>query len=301
MALNRKSRIKDPVGDRVLTAVTTAILILIIIIVGYPVLYVISCSFSSAKAIGAGKVLLLPVDVTLAGYEFVFQYEQIWIGYRNTIFYTICGVSITLFMDIMCAYPLSRPYFQGRGWYTAYLMATTIIGAGLIPTYIVKSSLGMVNTVWAVILAGAISVHNVIILRTAFRSSIPGELFDAAEIDGANDFQCLVKIAIPLAKATLSVITLYSIVGCWNEYFNAMIYLRDKNLFPLTLVLRTILTAGQQLDMSGVSANMQNIVSEGTEQIKYCLIIVSTVPVLVAYAVVQKYFKKGVMIGSVKG
>lgn len=301
MAFKKKTAIKDPIGDRVLMAVTTAILILIIIAVGYPVLYVISCSFSSAKAIGGGQVLLLPVDFTLAGYEFVFQYEQVWIGYRNTILYTICGVCITLFLDITCAFPLSRSKFQGRGWYTAYLMATTIIGAGLIPTYIVKSNLGMVNTIWAVILAGAISVHNVIILRTAFKSSIPGELFDAAEIDGANDFQCLVKIAIPLAKATISVITLYSIVGCWNEYFNAMIYLRDKNLFPLTLILRTILTAGQQLDMSGVSASMQNIVSEGTEQIKYCLIIVSTVPVLVAYAVVQKYFKKGVMVGSVKG
>ncbi len=301
MAFLKKSKIKDSFGDRVLTAITTVILILVIIIVGYPVLYVISASFSSSKALAAGKVLLFPVDVTLGGYEFVFQYQQVWTGYRNTIFYTASGVLITLFLDIICAYPLSRPNFQGKGWYTAFLLGVTIISAGLIPTYIVKSNLGMVNTVWAVILAGAISVHNVIILRTAFKSSIPGELFDAAQIDGANEFQCLVKIAIPLAKATISVITLYSIVGCWNEYFNAMIYLRDKELFPLTLVLRTILTAGQQLDMSNASASMQNIAAEGTEQIKYCLIIMSTLPVLVAYAVVQKYFKKGVMIGSVKG
>ena len=301
MAFKQKSKIKDPVGDRVLMAITTIVLILIVIIVGYPVIYVISSSFSSAKALGSGKVLLWPVDMTLAGYEFVFQYKQIWIGYRNTIFYTVCGVSITLFLDIICAYPLSKSNFQGRGLYTAYLMFTTIIGAGLIPTYIVKSGLGMVNTIWAVILAGAISVHNVIILRTSFKSSIPGDLFDAAEIDGANDFQCLVKIAIPLAKATISVITLYSIVGCWNEYFNSMIYLRDKNLYPLQLILRSILTAGSQLDMTNVSATMQNLASEGTEQIKYCLIVISTVPVLVAYAVVQKYFKKGVMVGSVKG
>ena len=298
----KKAQIKESLGDRIMLACTSVVLLLILIVVGYPVIYVISSSFSSASAISAGQVLLWPVDPTLKGYEFVFQYQQIWIGFRNSVFYTAVSVCMTLFMYIIYAYPLSKSYFQGRGMYTAILMFTSLFSAGLIPTYIVRSSLGLKENIWAVVTLGLVSSNGIIILRTAFKSSIPGELFDAAEIDGANDFQCLTKIAIPLAKASISVITLYAIVGCWNEYFNSMIYLGTrKDLWPLTLYLRTILAAGQTMDMGGTSAGMQELVAEGSQQVKYCLIIVSTVPVLVAYGVVQKYFKKGVMVGSVKG
>lgn len=301
MAKIKSERIRHTRGDRALYFVTTLVLVLLIFVVAYPVAFVISSSFSSSRAIGAGRVLLWPVEFTLKGYAFVFQYEKIWLGYRNTLFYTFFGTLITMGLTILCAYPLSKSHFQGRKVYSTLLVITMLFSAGLIPTYIIRAKLGLVDTVWAILLAGAMSVYNMTILRTSFKSSIPQELFDAAEIDGAGDFQCLIRIAIPLAKATISVLTLYTVVGCWNDYFNAMIYLRSENLFPLQLFLRPILTAGQMLDTSGLSSSMIEAANEGTQQIKYCLIILSTVPVLLAYSVVQKYFKKGVMVGSVKG
>lgn len=296
------SKIRASKGDRVLQGICTAVLLFVLIIVGYPVLYVISCSFSSNMALSNAKVLLWPVDMTLASYKFVFRFEQVWIGYRNTVFYTVAGTLVALFLEITMAYPLSKRNYQGRKFVTSLMIIAMMTSAGLIPAYMLRDSLGMVDTVWAVLLAGALGFRNVIILRTAFQSSIPGDLFDAARIDGANDFQCLTSIAIPLAKATISTLTLYAAVGCWNEYFNSMIYLHDRNMWPLQLFLRQILTASQTIDASSVSSTeMLAQLADGTEGIKYALIVMSTVPVLILYAVVQKYFKKGVMIGSVKG
>lgn len=299
----KKTKIQESLGDRILLGFTDLVLILVLIIVGYPVLYVISCSFSSNSALTTGRVLLLPVDFSLASYEFVFQYDVVWQGYRNTIFYTVVGVIVTMIMQILCAYPLSKRSYQGRNLLMAYFFVTTMIGAGMIPTLLVRASMGLRNNVFAVILAGILSVHNMIILRTAFRSSIPGELYDAAAIDGANDFQTLFKIALPLTKATLSVLTLYSAVGNWNEYFTSMIYLPSRSdLWPLQLVLRPILTASQTLANQDLSTAQQAALENtGTEGVIFALIVVATVPVLVMYFVVQKYFEKGVMVGSVKG
>ncbi len=306
MALFKKkgpNRIKDTFGDRVFQLVTTIFLLIILMAVAYPVIYVISCSISSDEALNTGRVLLWPVEPTLAGYKFVFQFERVWMGYRNTIFYTVFGVMITMIMQVIAAYPLSRPHYQGRNFFMKLFFFTTMFGAGMIPTYMVKSSLGMVNTVWAVLLAGVVGVSNVIILRTAFRSNIPGELYDAAAIDGASDFQTMVQVALPLVKATLSTLMLYSAVGCWNDYFNAMIYIRHEELYPLQLFLRTILTTAQALsaDAAGGSAEVLENLTKGLQQIQYALIMVATVPVLAMYFVVQKSFKKGVMVGSVKG
>lgn len=302
MRKNQRNKIRESKGDRLLQVLTTLLLIGITIIVGYPILYVVSCSFSSNSALNTGKVLLWPVDATVASYKFVFRYKQVWIGYRNTIFYTLAGTAITLFLEVMMAYPLSKNYYQGRKPITTLMIIAMMTSAGLIPSYLLRESLGMVDTVWAVLLGAALGIRNVIILRTAFKSSIPGELFDAARIDGANEFQCLTSIAIPLAKATISVLTLYAAVGHWNEYFNAMIYLHNPNMYPLSLFLRQILTASQTIDAGSVQgSDMLAMLSEGIEGIKYALIVISTVPVLIFYAVVQKYFKTGVMIGSVKG
>ena len=306
MALFKKNKNKiiETKGDRVLQAATTIFLLLILVIVGYPVIYVLSCSISSSESLRGGRIYFLPMDPTLAGYKFVFNYKAVWVGYRNTIFYTVFGVIITMFMQIVAAYPLSRPNYQGRNMLMKIFFLTTMFGAGLIPTYMVKSSLGMVNTVWAVLLASVVGVSDVIILRTAFRSSIPGELYDAAAIDGASDVQTMVQIALPLVKATLSVLVLYSAVGCWNDYFNAMIYLRNEGFYPLQLFLRTILTGAQQIKndsaSGGGSVAMQQA-AEGAEQIQFAMIVVATVPVLIFYFIVQKYFEKGVMVGSVKG
>ncbi|MBO5953017.1 MAG: carbohydrate ABC transporter permease [Oscillospiraceae bacterium] len=294
LAKKKTNKIIESKGDRVLTLITTLILLLLIFIVGYPVVYVVSSSFSSAVAIRSARVILFPVEFTLQGYRFVFDYDSFWIGLRNSAFYTVCGVSITMFLEIMAAYPLSKRNYQGGKGIMMIFFFTTLFAAGMIPTFIVKAVyLGMYGTVWAVLFASAIGVTDMIILRTAFRS-IPGELFDAAAIDGANEFQTLVQIALPLVKATVSTLILYSAVGCWNEYFNAMIYLsNNETLQPLQLVLRNLLMAADVVDPS--------LVDTGMEQMRYALIVVSTVPVLVFYFVVQKYFKKGVMIGSVKG
>lgn len=303
LSLNKKTKIKMCASDATLQIVTSILLVAILIIVGYPVIFIISSSFSSAKAIAAGRVILWPVDFSLAGYEFVLQYQDIYTGYRNTTVYTVAATAVNLIMTILCAYPLSKRNFQGRSKYMMLFFITMFFGAGMIPNYLVKSQYyGLVNNPLVMIIPGAIGTHNMIILRTAFRSSIPGELFEAAKIDGSSDFQCLYRIAVPLAKPTISVITLYYAVGHWNSYFSAMLYFRDKSLFPLSLFLRNILTASAGLDTGpGASAGMQELAKDATESIKFSLIIVSTVPVLLLYALVQKYFKKGVMIGAVKG
>lgn len=303
MALFKKNpnRIKDTPGDRALQVFCTIIISLLLIIVGYPVVYVISSSFSSAEAIQSGRVLFLPINPTLAGYKFVFKYKTVWIGYRNSLFYTVFGTLINMIMSILMAYPLSKSDLPLKGFYNKLIVVTMLFGAGMIPNFILKSKLGLVDTIWAILLSGAVSIHNTMIIRTSFKTSIPNELYEAAKIDGANDFRCLTSIAIPLSKATLSVITLYYAVGHWNQYFTAMIYLRNKNLFPLQIFLRTILTAGQSIEASSVSESMQQQLAEGTQQIKYALIVISTVPVILLYFVVQKYFKKGVMVGSIKG
>ena len=295
-------KIQESWGDRVFNIITAIILIAVIIIVGYPCLFIISCSFSSSTALQAGKVVLWPVDFTLNGYKFILDFKQVWIGYRNSIFYAVGGTILHLFMCVLAAYPLSRKTYQGRGPLMKIFYFSTLFGAGLIPTFLLKTSMGMFNTIWPVLLASAMSVSHIIIMRTCFSSSIPGDLFDAAKIDGANDFQCLTKIALPLAKATLSVITLYALVGAWNEYFTSMIYLRDENLYPLQLVLRPIMTAAvATVDVSQMSSASQMTADQGLDQVRYGLIIVSTVPALLVYFAVQKSFKGGVMVGSVKG
>lgn len=306
----RKTRIKDTVGDQILEVITTIVLLLLLIVVAYPVIFVCSASVSSNGALMAGRVVLWPVEPTLEGYKQVFMRSEIIEGYRNTIFYTFFGTLIKMFMQITCAYPLSKVQFKARGVYTKIIVLTMLVNAGMIPLFLIRTKLGLVDNVWAILTSGMLGASNVFILRTAFRNSIPGELFDAAAIDGANEFQSLVKIAIPLAKATISVVTLYAIVGCWNEYFTAMIYLTNRqDLWPLQLHLRNLLvvagsmsaTDGASSAGSGGGGTSMTTGTEGLAMMRYAMIVVSTVPVLIAYGVVQKYFKGGVMVGSVKG
>ena len=303
--VNAKStKIHDTFGDRVLNFVTTVLLILIILIIGYPILYCISCSFSSSAALESGQVILWPVDPSLEGFKFILQYRSVWIGFRNSLFYTTCDVLLQMTMTILVAYPLSRRDFQGKAIYTMIFYMSTRVSAGMIPSFILKCDLGLFDNIWAVLISGSVSVSHILILRTCFRTAIPGELFDSAMLDGANHFQACFKIALPLAKATLSVLILYCIVGQWNEYFTSMLYLRDANLYPLQLVLRPIMTmasAAANMQTSSMTASQQQLAQSGLENVRYGLIIVSTVPVLCVYFVVQKYFKGGVMLGSVKG
>ena len=303
MAKIKNIKIKESLGDRILNLFIGFILVLVTLIVGYPLLYVISCSFSSSSALEVGSVILWPVDFTLRAYEFVLAYKQVWVGFRNSVMYVVLDVAWSMTTTILMAYPLSRAYLQGRKFYTMFFYMTTRFGAGLIPLFILKCDMGLYDNILAVLVTGGLAITNMLILRTAINSSIPGELHDAVMIDGANHFQTVFQLVLPLTKATLSVLVLYAIVGQWNEYFNSMIYLQNNQLFPLQLVLRPIMTAASNagMDVSQMSSTYQDMANQGLENVRYALIIISTVPVVAAYFVVQKYFKGGVMMGSVKG
>lgn len=300
----KSTKIHDTKADHALEIITGVILLLLCLIVAYPLIYVISASFSSSRALQSGYVWLWPVDVSLEAYEFVLNYKQVWVGYRNSIFYTGVDLVFQTFCTVMVAYPLSRRYFQGRTFVTWYIYVITRFSAGMIPTFILKCDLGLYDNIWAILLSGNISVSHMLMLRTAIKSNVPEDLLDAARIDGANHLYSLVNVVLPLTKATLSVLALYAMVGSWNEYFTAMLYLNNKELFPLQLVLRPIMTAASaaaQMDTGGMNSTYQQMADQGLENVRYALIIISSVPAILAYFVVQKSFKGGVMLGSLKG
>lgn len=300
----KSTKIHDTAADHVLEIITGAVLVLLSVMVAYPLIYVISASFSSSKALEAGLVVLWPVEACTQAYEFVYNYKAVWVGYRNSIFYTGVDLVFQTFCTIVVAYPLSRRYFQGRTFTTWFIYITTRFGAGLIPGYILKCNLGLYDNIWAILLSGNISVSHMLMLRTAIKSNVPEDLLDAARIDGANHFYTVLNIIMPLTKATLSVLALYAMVESWNEYFVGMIYLQRAELFPLQLVLRPIMTAAStaaQLDTQNMPSIYQMQADQGLENVRYALIIISSVPAIAAYFVVQKAFKGGVMLGSLKG
>ncbi len=297
------NKIRDPFVDRVLQWATGTILVLFLLIVAYPLIFVISCSFSSDDALSSGRVWLWPVEFSLASYKFVGAYKEVWQGFKMSIFYTAVDLVFQTGCTIAIAYPLSRRYFHGRRFVTMYMYLITRFSAGMIPTFILKCDLGLFNNIWAVLLSGSIAISEMFMLRTAINANVPEDLFDSARIDGANHFQSLVNIAVPLVKATLAVLCLYAMVGCWNEYFTAMLYLRDAKLYPLQLVLRPIMTAASA--MSGMEDSKlpvyQQQANQGMEGVRYALIVMTSIPPIVAYMLLQKNFKGGVMLGSVKG
>lgn len=287
--------------DKALEAVVCVLMTALCVIIMYPLVYVVSSSFSAGSAVTTGKVLLWPVDFSLTGYEIVFSYGQVWVGYWNTIIYTVVGTAINMVLTIMSAYPLSRKNLQGKKYYMALFMITMFFSGGIIPNYILMTKLHMTNTRWAVLLASGISVYNMVIMRTFFQNSIPDELLEAAKIDGITDIGYLFKIVLPLSKAIFAVIILYYAVAHWNSYFDAMLYLRTRELQPLQIILRDILNVAN-IDLSQINdAETLAKMTGAADVMKYALIVVATVPVLVAYPFVQKFFEKGVMIGSVKG
>ncbi len=295
----KSTKIKDSLDDKIMYTVVTVIMILFLIIIVYPLIFVLSSSFSSGLAVSAGRVVLWPVDFSVTGYEVLLGYKSVWIGYKNTIIYTLGGTAINMVLTVCAAYPLSRRNFQGRNLYMMFFMFTMFFGGGLIPNYLVKLKLGLVDN--RLVLMLGMSVYNTIIMRTFFANSVPGDLLEAAKIDGITDFGYLFKILIPLSKAVFAVITLYYSVGHWNSYFGAMIYLRDRNKYPLQLILRDIMKSAN-IDLTDVEDEELIAKLKGAaDLVKYALIVVSTVPILCVYPFVQRYFEKGVMIGSVKG
>lgn len=288
-------------NDKLFYVIITVILTLFFIAVLYPCIFVVSASFSSGTAVQSGKVVLWPVDFSLEGYKTVFNTKTVWIGFRNSIIYTFAGTAINIAMTMTAAYCLSRHDLPGRNGIMLLFTFTMFFGGGLIPSYMVVQSLGILNTRWALLLPGAIGVYNLIVARTFIVNTIPGELLEASMIDGCSDIMYYLKVVIPLSKAILAVLVLFYGVWHWNSYFNAMIYLHNKDLYPLTLYLREILMASQIDPATVQDPELQARLADMVGVIKYSLIMVSMVPVLIIYPFVQKYFVQGVMIGSVKG
>ena len=281
-------------------AAVNIVAILILCLVLYPLLFVVSASFSDPVNVIEGRVWLLPQGLTLEPYKLVFENESIWSGFRNTLLYTSVGTFVNVFLTIIAAYPLSRRDLPGKNMFMFIITFTMFFNGGLIPTYLLVKDMGMINTVWAMIVPTAIAAYNLIIMRTYFQTSIPYEIQESAWIDGCSNVRLLFSIIIPLSKPIIAVIVLFYAVGHWNAYFNALIYLRDSSLFPLQLILREILILNQSEDMGMGQIGMSDRVML-SESIKYSVIIVSSLPVLLIYPFIQKYFVKGVMIGSIKG
>lgn len=299
---NKKNKIRQSSSDKTFNTILLIIATFILVIIVYPLIYIVSSSFSSGSAINTGRVFLWPVDFTLDGYKLVFANRLVWIGYGNTIFYTVLATCFNMFLTILTAYPLARKNFQGRSFLTKIFLIPMFVGGGIIPTYILVSNLNLTNTRAAMIVLGGLSIYNMIMMRTYFASSIPQELLESAKMDGITDIGYLLKIVLPLSKAILSVIILYYMVGHWNSYFSAMIYLRDRDLYPLQLVLRDILLTSTGINVQEIvdpklAAQMQSL----ADVMKYALVIVSSVPMIIIYPFIQKFFEKGVMVGSVKG
>ena len=292
--------IRDTLGDKLFYAVCYLITALFMLAVLYPLVYILSASFSSADAITSGRMWLYPVDFSLVGYKYILKYDAIWLGYRNTLFYTFAGTLINVAMTMTCAYGLSRRGMRGRRFFTMLFTFTMIFSGGMIPSYLLMKNLKILNTVWCMLLPGAISAYNLIVAKTFIENSIPGDLLEAARIDGCSDVRFFFSIVLPLSKAILAVLLLMYAAAHWNAYFNAFLYLTDKKLYPLQIFLRQILV---QSNMSADMLDPEAMAQMQTLQqiLKYAVIVVSTAPMLCLYPFVQKYFRQGVMIGSIKG
>ncbi|WP_133580083.1 carbohydrate ABC transporter permease [Aureibacillus halotolerans] len=294
------TKIKDSAGDRLFVIFIYVGLSLITLSILYPLIYIVSSSLSSPLAVTSGRVWLWPVDVTLDGYKAVLGSSKVIMGYANSLFYTVFGTIIAVTLTVLLAYPLSRKSFFGRTFLMFFILFTMLFSGGLIPEYLVVQNLGMVDTRWALLIPKAIAVWQVIIARTFFQTSIPEELVEASEMDGCSDLRFLWSVVIPLAKPIIAVLVLMYAIMQWNSYFDALIYLKSEALYPLQLVLRNILILNTDAS-SLMSASEMMERQQLAELMKYSLIVVASLPVLIIYPFVQKYFMQGMLIGSVKG
>ena len=291
--------IKKSKSDKIFDVVNVSFCTIILLIVLYPLLYVLSASFSDPLAVLQGKMKLFPIGFNIDAYIRIFHYKEVLIGYKNSLILMVVGTSINVVLTILGAYPLSRYDFYGRNGITMMLAFTMFFTGGMIPTYLVVQKLGLIDTMWSMIFPTAIAMYNLIIMRTFFQSTIPEEMIEASYIDGASNIQVLFRIIIPLSKSVIAVICLFYGVQHWNQYFQAMLYVTSKEKYPLQMILREILLLSQVQDLVDTEGFADQLLQG--ESIKYSLIIVASVPVLCIYPFVQKYFVKGVMIGAIKG
>lgn len=288
--------------DKVVYFINYIFLALIFIAVLYPLIYIVSCSFSSGNALMSGKVKFLPVEFTFDSYSAVAKYNSIWTGYKNSIIYTLAGTAVSIVLTLFAAYPLSREDFRGNKILMKFFLFTMMFSGGLIPSYLLIKNLGMINSMWAVILPGAVSAYNMIVARTFFKQTIPKELLEASQMDGCSDFTFFTKIVVPLSTPIIAVLSLWVAVSLWNSYFNPMIYLNSEDKFTLQLVLRRIILMSQ-VNFSSTNIDPEQLARNRylSEMLKYATIIIGSLPLMIIYPFVQKYFVKGVLIGSVKG
>ncbi len=283
-------------------------MVLLLFITIYPLYFTVIASLSDPKAVATGQVLWRPVGFTLESYRQVFDYKPIWNGYANTIFYTVAGTLFNLLLTIPAAYTLSKKYLPGKNILTGFFMITMYFSGGMVPTYLLVKNLGLVNSRWALVILGGISVYNLIVTKTFFSTSISESLYEASRIDGAGEIRTFLSVALPLAKPIVAVIALYYAVGHWNDYFTALLYVNDKTKVPLQTVLREILIQNQNaLDPEKMKRTMtEGELIDSAKRVytayamKYSMVFIASAPLLVVYPFIQKYFVKGVMIGAVK-
>lgn len=296
----KKTFFKKSLADKAFDMVNALMMLFVFAVTLYPVIIIVSSSFSSAEALMAGKVTFLPVDFTTEGYRAVFRNATIWTGLKNSVIYTVVGTAVNMAVTILAAYPLSRSDFKPKAVVSLMFAFTMWFNGGLIPTYLLVKNLGMFNSRLAMIVPTALNVWNMVIVRTYFKTNVAGEMLEAAKIDGSNDWQYLLKIAVPLSKPVIAVIALYYAVANWNVFMQAYIYLQTPDLFPIQVVLRDILLLSQTQELAGdvVSGTNARLLSE---LLKYSVVVVASIPMIIIYPFVQKYFVKGIMVGGVKG
>jgi putative aldouronate transport system permease protein len=297
--------IRESRGDRLFSVVNVLILGLILVVVVYPLWFVIIASVSDPNLVNSGQVVLWPRRLTLDGFRRVFEDPEILSGYRNTIFYTLMGTCLNLFVTLPAAYSLSKKRLRGQKFFLFLFSFTMYFSGGLIPTYLLVKSLGVLNKVWALIIPGAASMYNILVARTFYQNSVPRELEESAMIDGCSTTRMFITIIVPLSRALVAVMALFYGVGHWNAFFDALIYITNRKLFPLQLILREILVQTQlkseMLQNLAQDEESMDVTMKLASLIRYSVIIVSTIPVMVAYPFLQRYFTQGVMLGAIKG
>lgn len=273
---------------------------ILVIVMLYPMYFIVIASFSNPADVSAGNIVLLPKGITFKGYKQLLEYSQLWVGYKNTILYAVVGTIISLVVNVPTAYALSRKDLCGRKVFTIFYLIPMFFTGGLIPTYLIVKDFGLLDNFWVMVLPFSVITYYIIVARTFFNNSIPGDLWEAAQIDGCGNLGFFFQIVLPLSKAVLAVIALWTAVGQWNSYFNALIYLRSPELQPLQLVLRNILISNQTISSMSTGAAAVEA-KQMADLIKYAIIVVSSAPIMCMYPFVQKYFNQGVMLGSLKG
>ena len=295
----RKKSLYEAKGDRLFYLVNNIIMALLALLITYPLYFIIIASISNPDAVINGEVLFYPIGISFEGYERLLNESQIWIGYRNTMLYTFFGTGLNILLTIPAGWALSRKNLPYRKFFMWFFIITMFFGGGLIPFYLLVSKLNLIDTPYALIIPGAISVWNMFMTKAYYESNIPEELIEAAKIDGAGEFKTFLSIILPISKPIIAVMVLFYAVGHWNSYFNALIFLRDDGLFPLQLVLREILIVAEGVTGTGETETIleqQRIAN----LIKYSSMIVSSVPIIILYPFIQKFFEKGFLVGSFK-